>query len=51
MNSPDTPRPHAGDQDFDEKTLAWLELKRELEQLHARLEYLKLVLKLRVRVH
>lgn len=50
MNSPYTPRPHTGDQDFDEKTLVWLELKREMEQLHAQLEYLKLALKLGVRL-
>lgn len=49
MDSPNTPRgtPHATD--FEAKTLAMLKLKHEMELLHARLEYLKLVLKMGVR--
>ncbi len=32
----------------DPRTLAWQDLKEQLEQLHARLEYARLMLKLRL---
>jgi hypothetical protein len=35
--------------DFDKQLQAWLELKREMELLHARVQYLNLILRLGVR--
>lgn len=52
MSTP-TPRPAGqpinGLGDDDEQIRAWLRLKNEMSELHARLEYLKLMLTLGVR--
>ncbi len=49
MNRP-TPRPNASRVSADDLQLRqWLALRRELAELHARLEYLKLMLSLGVR--
>lgn len=50
MDAPQAPRKQPADQDFDAKTRAWLELKREMEQLHASVEYLRLILKMGVKL-
>jgi hypothetical protein len=50
MESPKPPRQSPDDKDFDAKTQAWLELKREMEQLHASVEYLRLILKMGVKL-
>ena len=49
MDSPTPPRPTPAGGDHDPRTLAWLDLKRELQLLHARLEYVRLMLKLEAR--
>jgi hypothetical protein len=49
MDSLPPPRQTPEDKDFDAKTQAWLELKREMERLHASVEYLRLILKIGVR--
>jgi hypothetical protein len=48
MDKPDTPR-EKQDAPLDAKVQAWLELKREMEALHAQVEYVRLLLKLGVR--
>ena len=50
MESPKPPRQSPDDKDFDAKTQAWLELKREMELLHANVEYLRLILKMGVKL-
>jgi hypothetical protein len=50
MDAPNTPRKPPSDPDFEAKTRAWLELKREMEQLHANVEYLRLILKMGVKL-
>ena len=49
MDSPKPPRQPPQGSDNDPRTLAWLELRRELQLLHARLEYVRLMLKLEAR--
>lgn len=49
MESPHTPREEPQRTDLEAKTLAWLELKHEMEKLHARIEYVRLILRLGVR--
>jgi hypothetical protein len=49
MDADKPPRKSSPSNDSDARVLAWIELKQELEQLHARLEYLRLMLKLGVR--
>ena len=48
MDTPDTPRETQNAQ-LKTKLEAWLELKREMEALHAQVEYVRLLLKLGVR--
>ena len=49
MDSPTPPRQTPPGSENDPRTLAWLDLKRELQLLHARLEYVRLMLKLEAR--
>lgn len=49
MDTPNTPRDARPDQDLDARVQAWLELKREMETLHAKVEYVRLLLKMGVR--
>jgi hypothetical protein len=50
MDAAPTPRqPSPNSSDDTARVKAWIELRHELEQLHARLEYLRLMLKLGVR--
>jgi hypothetical protein len=46
MDSPNSPRQTPQGNDNDPRVLAWLELRRDLLLLHARLEYLRLMLKM-----
>jgi len=48
MNTPNTPREPQQSTELDAKIHAWLELKREMESLHAQVEYVRLMLKLGV---
>jgi hypothetical protein len=48
MDTPNTPREAPQSTDLDAKLHAWLELKREMESLHAQVEYVRLLLKLGV---
>lgn len=48
MDTPNSPR-ETHDSPLDAKVQAWLELKREMEALHAQVEYVRLLLKLGVR--
>ena len=48
MDTPNNPRETQGPQ-LNTKIEAWLELKREMEALHAQVEYVRLLLKLGVR--
>ena len=48
MDTPNNPR-ETQDAQLDAKVQAWLELKREMETLHAQVEYVRLLLKLGVR--
>jgi hypothetical protein len=49
MDTPNTPRETRQGADQEAKLHAWLELKREMESLHAQVEYVRLLLKLGVR--
>ncbi|HZF78313.1 MAG TPA: hypothetical protein VEZ89_00845 [Rubrivivax sp.] len=51
MNSPPPPRDDkpAETQAFEAQRQAWAELQHEMSVLHARLEYVRLLLKLRLR--
>jgi hypothetical protein len=49
MDTPRTPTPHQPNVHLQAKVAQWLELKREMEALHAKLEYTRLMLKLGVR--
>ena len=49
MEPQNTPNNRAAGFEIDARTLALLDLKHEMEQVHARLVYLKLLLKLDVR--
>lgn len=49
MDTPNTPRDTRPDQGLDARVQAWLELKREMEALHAKVEYVRLLLKMGVR--
>lgn len=49
MDTPNTPRETRQNPDLDAKVQAWLALKQEMELLHARVEYVRLMLKLGVR--
>jgi len=51
MESPNERKQGSQDTDFDRKLQAWLELKREMEVLHARVQYLNLMLRLGVRLY
>jgi hypothetical protein len=44
-----TPMPSRRASVDDQRIRAWLELRRELAEMHARLEYLKLLLRLRAK--
>lgn len=46
---PAPPAPLGADCQFESTYLAWLSLKREMEAIHARLEYIRLMLKLESR--
>jgi hypothetical protein len=48
MDADHTPQQPSSSNDTA-RVKAWIELRQELEQLHARLEYLRLMLKLGVR--
>ena len=48
MDTPNNPR-ETQDAQLNAKVEAWLELKREMEALHAQVEYVRLLLKLGVR--
>ena len=47
METPNTPR-QTQDPNLDAQVQTWLELKREMEALHAQVEYVRLMLKLGV---
>ncbi len=49
MDTPNTPRETRHDSDLNAQLQAWLELKREMEVLHAKVEYVRLLLKMGVR--
>lgn len=49
MDTPNPPRETRPTTDLDAKVQAWLALKHEMELLHARVEYVRLLLKLGVR--
>jgi hypothetical protein len=49
MESPSDRREVPQGTDFDKRLQDWLELKREMEILHAQAQYLRLILKLGVR--
>ncbi len=49
MDADNTPRNTPQSTDPAARMQAWIDLRQELEQLHARLEYLRLMLKLGVR--
>lgn len=48
MNTPDTPREPQSNAAIEAKVNQWLELKREMEVLHAQVEYVRLLIKLGV---
>lgn len=48
MNTPPTPREPQPNAALEAKVNQWLELKREMEALHAQVEYVRLLLKLGV---
>ena len=50
MDTPNTPRQALPDADFDFRLQALLDLKQQMHDLHARLEYVRLMLKLGVRL-
>ena len=50
MESPNDRREVPRGTDFEERLQAWLELKREMELLHAHAQYLSLILRLGVRL-
>jgi hypothetical protein len=49
MDTPDTPRDSYRIPNLESRVHALLELKREMEALHAQVEYIRLLLKLGVR--
>jgi hypothetical protein len=49
MDTPRTPIPPQPNVHLQAKVAQWLELKREMQALHAKLEYARLMLKLGVR--
>lgn len=51
MNTTPPNRPLPQATDLESKMRAWLELRREVELLHARMQYLKLIIKLGVGSH
>jgi hypothetical protein len=48
MNTPETPREPQSNSAIEAKVNQWLELKREMEVLHAQVEYVRLLIKLGV---
>ncbi|HET7795804.1 MAG TPA: hypothetical protein VFL64_20625 [Rhizobacter sp.] len=48
MNTPHDPTPPQPDAALQAQVAQWLELKREMETLHAQVEYVRLMLKLGV---
>jgi hypothetical protein len=48
MDTPRNPNPPQPNVHLQAKVAQWLELKREMEALHAKLEYARLMLKLGV---
>ena len=50
MDSPCTPRGLPQATDFEARLQALLKIRHEMEMLHARLEYVRLLLKLGVRI-
>jgi hypothetical protein len=48
MNTPDIPREPQSNAALEAKVNQWLELKREMEVLHAQVEYVRLLMKLGV---
>lgn len=50
MESPNDRREVPRGTDFEERLQAWLELKREMELLHAHAQYVSLILRLGVRL-
>ena len=48
MNTPHTPREPQSSAAIEAKVSQWLELKREMETLHAQVEYVRLLIKLGV---
>jgi len=50
MDSPSTPRGLPQATDFEARLQALLKIRHEMEMLHARLEYVRLLLKLGVRI-
>jgi hypothetical protein len=50
MNLPDTPRRMPPEAEFEFRLQALLDLKREMQALHARLEFIRLMLKFGVRL-
>ena len=48
MNTPHTPRDPQSNSALEAKVSQWLELKREMEALHAQVEYVRLLIKLGV---
>jgi hypothetical protein len=50
MDSPNTPREQPDSTSIEAKTRAWLQLKQEMEELLATMEYVALMLRLGVRL-
>jgi hypothetical protein len=48
MDTPNTPSEPRQTNDLEAKALAWLALKREMQSLHAQIEYVRLLIKLGV---
>jgi hypothetical protein len=48
MDTPNTPREPRQSNELKAKALAWLALKREMQSLHAQIEYVRLLIKLGV---
>jgi hypothetical protein len=48
MDTPHTPQPTPPNPALQAKVAQWLELKREMEALHAQVEYARLLLRLGV---
>jgi hypothetical protein len=44
------PEPRDAPKSLDVRTQDWLELKRQMQEAHARLEYIRLMLKIGVRL-